>query len=167
MDVQTTAPLDVAELYAARASWIRRWVRHQLGAPEPLVEDACQAAWSRLIDRREQVSPEAALVWLVRTAERETVRLGRRAGRDLPLDALCDDRGEIRQIDGGPSPNELAEQHSRLASIRTLPVRQRRLLWLRGLGFSYAEISDCTGLTVRTIERQLNRARRRLADENQ
>ncbi|MHB1834229.1 MAG: RNA polymerase sigma factor [Solirubrobacteraceae bacterium] len=155
--------LDVAALYAARAGWMTRWVRYQLGAPEPLVEDACQAAWSRLLDHHDQIAPEAALVWLVRTAEREALRLGRRAGRELPLDALSDHRRELRRIDGGPSPDELAEQHARLASVRTLPVRQRRLLWLRGLGFSYIEIAACTGLTIRTVERQLHRARRRLA----
>ncbi len=158
--------LDLAGLYGARAAWVRRWVRFEVGAPESLVEDACQAAWSRLLDSSERIAPEAALVWLVRTAEREAVRLSRRAARDVSLDALCDDRGELNRADGRVSLDDVLEQRSRLAAIRALPIRQRRMLWLRGLGFSYAEIAQRTGLTVRTVERQLHRARRRLAGEN-
>jgi DNA-directed RNA polymerase specialized sigma24 family protein len=39
-------------------------------------------------------------------------------------------------------------------------VRERRILWLRGLGFSYAEIAAREGCSERAIERALDRARK-------
>jgi RNA polymerase sigma factor (sigma-70 family) len=65
---------------------------------------------------------------------------------------------------GGGSPGlaELAEQHAQLEAISALPGRQQRLVWLQGLGFSYDEMAAQTGVSHRTVERQLLRARRRL-----
>ncbi len=34
------------------------------------------------------------------------------------------------------------------------------MLWLHGIGLSYADIADSTGCTLRTVERQLLRAKR-------
>ena len=70
------------------------------------------------------------------------------AGMTLPAPALIDD---------------LVEQKHRLESIRALPERQRRLVWLQGLGLSYREMAGETGMTRRTVERQLMRARSSLA----
>ena len=59
--------------------------------------------------------------------------------------------------------DELVEQRARLESIRTLPERQQRLVWLQGLGLTYTEMAGQTGETRRTVERQLLRAKRTLA----
>jgi RNA polymerase sigma factor (sigma-70 family) len=61
---------------------------------------------------------------------------------------------------GAPSPDELVEQRERLETIRILPERQQRLLWLHALGLSYTEIALYAGCTPRTVERQLLRAKR-------
>jgi len=63
-----------------------------------------------------------------------------------------------------PLIDELIEQKDRLESIRLLPERQRQLVWLQGLGLSYREMAGETGMTRRTVERQLMRARSSLAD---
>lgn len=47
----------------------------------------------------------------------------------------------------------------RRAMLAALSARQRRLLALQGLGFSYEEISALTGDSRRTVERQLQRGR--------
>jgi DNA-directed RNA polymerase specialized sigma24 family protein len=52
----------------------------------------------------------------------------------------------------------------RLRALDRLPERRRRLIWLQGLGFSYAEMAGVTGDSPRTVERQLRRARQELAD---
>ncbi|HLH64635.1 MAG TPA: sigma-70 family RNA polymerase sigma factor [Solirubrobacteraceae bacterium] len=156
--------LDVAELYASRATWMRRRLRRATGAPEPLIEDACQSAWIRLLEPGRRVEPGAVLSWLVRTAEREAWRLNRLDGRDLSLEALLDEAGdEAHPQARAESPEHLVVQRARLSEISRLPERQRRLLWLSGLGLSYEEIACVSGCTVRTVERQLHRARRRLA----
>ncbi len=156
---------EVAELFAAQASRVRRVVRAGVRAPEPLVEDACQLAWMRLFQCRARVRRDTAIAWLVRTAMREAVKLMHRDGRELSLDALADEAGD-RPAPATPALlEELVEQRARLESIRILPERQQRLVWLHGLGLTYTEMAGQTGTTRRTVERQLLRARHTLAGQ--
>jgi DNA-directed RNA polymerase specialized sigma24 family protein len=57
---------------------------------------------------------------------------------------------------------ELVWRREQVHSVRLLSVRQQRLVWLRALGFSYAEIATYESASNRTIRRQLERAQRRL-----
>jgi RNA polymerase sigma factor (sigma-70 family) len=153
------AALPVAELYRELSERLEQIVRFDLGAPESVVEEACQFAWGRLIDHRHRVRRESALSWLARTAVREALRVRRRDGRCLPLEVMHEDEpaSEAATL---PGPDELYERRERLASIRRLPERQQRVLWLHALGLTYVEIARHTGYTTRTVERQLLRARR-------
>jgi len=154
--------LDVAELYATHASRLRKLVRLGVRAPEPVIEDACQFAWSRLFHHRARVRHEAALSWLVKTAVHEAFKLLRRESRELSLEALLEHAGDTRPLRAAVALDELVEQRARLALIGCLPERQQRLVWLQGLGLSYAEMAGETGATTRTVERQLLRARHAL-----
>ena len=84
------APDAFAELYAERAAQLRQIVRCSVRAPDAVIDDACQIAWSRLLRRWESVRDEAALPWLVRTASRAALRSLQRSARELSLDELCD-----------------------------------------------------------------------------
>jgi len=44
-----------------------------------------------------------------------------------------------------------------------LRPRERRLIALRGLGYSRRQMSELTGDSYRTVDRQLGRAQRKLA----
>ena len=156
---------EVAELFADQASRVRRLVRAGVRAPEPTVEDACQLAWVRLFQRRACVRRDTATAWLVRTAIREAVKQMHRDGRELSLDALAEEAGDQATPSAPALLDELVEQRARLESIRTLPERQQRLVWLQGLGLTYTEMAGQTGVTRRTVERQLLRAKRTLASQ--
>lgn len=136
---------------------LRVIVAFNVRAPAPLIEDACQTAWLRMTRRRDELDPRAVLPWLVTTATREALRLIRRAERELPLDILTD---PATVASPSPGPEAITELRSRLAELRALTRRQQRLIWLQGLGFSYEEMADCEGASLRTIERQVLRARR-------
>ncbi len=84
-----------------------------------------------------------------------------RERREVSLEQLIEQAGEPAPARSEPV-EELVEQRDRLSGLRTLPERQRRLIWLQGLGFSYTEMARCTGASSRTVERQLLRARRAL-----
>ncbi len=150
---------EIERLYRAHAPGLRRIVRFGVHAPDATIEDACQAAWSQLLDHRDRVHLDAAVTWLARTARREAVRLTEVDGRTLSLDQLLERRAEVRAL-GVLSAPECFEQRERLRALAVLPVRQQRLLWLKGLGLSYAEMARHEGCTRRTVERQLFRARR-------
>lgn len=160
-DQKATAGVDVAELYAGQAGRVRRLVRTGVRAAEPVIDDACQTAWTRLVCHRARVCPDAAVSWLVTTALREAFRLTRCTARELSLEELLEQAGELPTAQTPPL-EETAELRARLDTVRLLPERQQRLVWLQGLGFSYPEITARTGATSRTIDRQLVRARRRL-----
>lgn len=159
------APEDLAQLYGLLADRVRQIVRFSIRAPDAVIDDACQVAWSRLIRRWGTVRREAVLPWLVKTASREALSLARRSARELPLDALPEWEWRVGPewtACRPPAPDEIAEQRARLEQLRALPERQQRLVWLQGLGLSYAEMAGHEGATMRTVERQLMRAKRAL-----
>lgn len=163
----------VARLYLSEAVRVQRLVEHAVGAPSSVIEDACQFAWTTLMLHRARVRVGSARGWLVRVAVREALALMRRDRREPSLEALAQAPPVRSAGDRRPGPDvgrltapslmdDLVEQRSRLAAIGALPERQQRLVWLQGFGFSYREMSGQTGLTQRTVERQLLRAKRTL-----
>jgi RNA polymerase sigma factor (sigma-70 family) len=155
------ASVDVGELYALLATRLEQIVRIDVHAPDVVVEDACQFAWSRLLHHRHRVQRETVLTWLARTAVHEALKLLRRDHRELSLEAASE-QGTSVVAPRAAATDALVEQRERLAEIRRLPERQQRLLWLHALGWSYAEIAVRESCTVRTVDRQLIRARQRL-----
>jgi RNA polymerase sigma factor (sigma-70 family) len=131
-------------------------------APDAVIEDACQFAWSRLVVHSGRVSSEGALSWLATTAVREALKLLRRDGRELSLEERL--AYGVTPAAPTPGPHEALEHRERLMTLRRLPQRQRQMLWLQAAGLSYAEIAGATGCTTRTVERQLLRAKRALRE---
>jgi RNA polymerase sigma factor (sigma-70 family) len=153
---------ELDRLYVDFASSLELIVRAEVQTSEVVIEDACQAAWTRLVHHRQRIPEEAARGWLTRTAVHEALKLCRRELREAPAEAGVDDRCKEAARPGAPGPQQLMEQRQRLLFLTCLPQRQQRLVWLRALGFSYQEMAAREGCTSRTVERQLERARRRL-----
>jgi RNA polymerase sigma factor (sigma-70 family) len=149
---------DIGHLYRALGRQLERIVGKGVPAPD-VVDDACQFAWTQLVSRRDRVSHESALTWLTTTAVREAFRLIHRAERELSRDALLEVFGDEALPGIAAGADEWLERTTRLLAVGSLPTRQQRLLWLRAMGFSYAEMADHEGCTVRTVERQLLRAK--------
>ena len=150
---------DLEAVYADADRRLRQIVAFNVRAPEAVIEDACQTAWLRFTGRRDDIPPRALLPWLTTTATREALRLLGRSGRDVSLDVLAD---APIATDGARDPEQIAELRGRLTALRSLTERQRRLIWLQGLGFSYDEMAARESATRRTVERQVLRARKRL-----
>jgi RNA polymerase sigma factor (sigma-70 family) len=159
-----TAP-DPSAAFTDLAPRLQRAVARNIQAPECLIEDACQIAWSRWLVHRDEVAPGSMLGWLITTATREALRLLRQQARYVPLEARCEHEGKVVELPARtPGPDQVAELHDRLAEVRRLPVRQQTVIWMQGFGFQYREIAAQTGTTRRSVERQLLRARRKLSD---
>ncbi|HET6866602.1 MAG TPA: sigma-70 family RNA polymerase sigma factor [Solirubrobacteraceae bacterium] len=145
---------DVGELYGLLARRLEQIVRLDVRAPDVVIEDACQVAWSRLLRHRHRVNRETVLSWLVRTAVHEAFRLLGRHRRELSLE-----EAEETMPCAQATPAQMIECRERLAELDRLPERQQRAVWLHALGLNYAEIAVYEGCTTRTVERQLLRAR--------
>lgn len=151
--------------YAQLVPELERIVARNVRAPQGVVEEACQIAWSRWLVHQRDVAPGSLLGWLSTTASRETLRLLRLQARQVSLGAPARSAESVAELPlTAAGPDEIAEFRERLADVRRLPVRQQRMLWLQGLGYSYREIGARTGDTHRTVERQLLRARHRLSE---
>jgi RNA polymerase sigma factor (sigma-70 family) len=158
------ASKDIAELYRALSGRLEQLVRRDVRAPDAVIEDACQFAWSRFVYHSDRVHHEAAFSWLAKTAVREAFKLLRRADRCVSLDALVEHSGDRSLRSRAPEPDQLVASHEKLSLIRALPERQQRLLWLHSFGLSYVEMARYAACTPRTVERQLLRAKRRLRE---
>ncbi len=151
---------DFDRLYGTLAGQLERIVRSQVRACDAVIDDACQTAWIQLLSHDGRVRTSSVLSWLSTTAIHEAFRLLRRSGRDLSLELASEETPALIEVAVVPGPDEAMELRERLDSLRRLPERQQRMLWLHGIGLSYADIADSTGCTPRTVERQLLRAKR-------
>lgn len=158
--VETLA--EIGQLYIAFAGRLAKIVRFNVRADEMVIEDACQFAWTRLLHHRGRVRRDAVRAWLTRTATRQALKLVRREDRELSLEVILEPAHALARDGLTIALEELIEQRGRLESIGDLPLRQQRLVWLHGLGFSYAEMARDSGYSPRTVERQLLRGKRRL-----
>jgi RNA polymerase sigma factor (sigma-70 family) len=153
---------DVGELYDLLASRLEQIVRLDVRAPDVVIEDACQVAWTRLVHHRDRVHRETVMSWLARTAVHEALKLVSRDCRELSLESAGDQPASGARCSAGA--DAVLEQRQRLGEIRVLPERQQRVLWLHALGLSYTEIAAHEACTVRTVERQMLRARQGIRD---
>src|SRR5947209_2949242 len=84
----------IAELYCDLAKRLEQIVRLDVRAPEPFIEDACQAAWTQLVAHCDRVRQETALAWLAKTAVREAIRLTHRDRREISLEETMGQVGD-------------------------------------------------------------------------
>ena len=159
----------IGGLYKRHAETVRRTVCRRVSAPQAVVEDACQTAWLRLCARDDvALDARAAVKWLVITAIRESWRRTSRR-RDVPVGGgLPVGEGDELAEPAGDAPDPLviaAERDDVRRRLAALTARERQFLMLQALGQSYEEISARLGVTVRTVERQILRGRRKLRVE--
>lgn len=148
---------DESELYAKHHDRLIRTVKGRVSTSRANVEDACSYAWFQLM-RTDPGRGFPVLAWLTTVAVREAIRLERRDRRPTELTDHLGESLEDRKSDLSTA----AEAREALRALADLPPRQRDALGRKIAGFSYDEISEQTGDSWRTVERQLLRARRRL-----
>ncbi len=162
-DNREDAHQPLEQLFGELQPQLWRILARNLQVADAILEDACQTAWWLLLIFRESIEPGSELGWLSTTATRQAFKLQRSQLEEDPFDEGAQLFELQRYREPEPGPEQVLEVRERLAEIRQLPVRQRRLVWLQGLGYEYVEIAAATGESRRTVERQLLRAHRRLA----
>jgi len=137
MTTATALRGDEADLFAEHHDGLLRSVKRAVSAPEALIEDACQFAWTQLIRTQPERGPRV-FGWLRTVAIHGAYRLSRTQRRDTALEELAAPEGN-----GGSSPDgwealiegrvdldSHLEAKRGLSVIASLPERQRRYLTL-------------------------------------
>ncbi|WP_308257929.1 RNA polymerase sigma factor [Pseudonocardia lacus] len=143
---------------------------HRLGPAD--TAEVLQTTWLRLLENLDRIrEPERLGGWLATTARRESLRMLRLRGRELPTD---DEHVFAREPAPGPSPEEAVLDRDRdrglWRAFSKLPERCRMLLHLViVLRPPYAEVAETMGVPVGSIgptrARCLERLRRLLVDD--
>jgi RNA polymerase sigma factor (sigma-70 family) len=146
---------DEADLFRTYGAALRAAVHYHADASDEVIEDACSYAWLELC--RQQPDRGEVFAWLRVVAIRRAWRNGERDQRERPLTEVPPDRE--------PLSLDLAHEvraREALHALADLPPRQRAYLTLLVAGHSYDEIARRHSVSLRTVDRQLGRARRKL-----
>jgi len=126
---------------------------HRLGAAD--AADVSQTTWLRLVEHLHRIEqPERVGAWLATTARRESLRVLRLSGRQVPSG---DDLELLPDLTAASSPEDrlVAEQRERVLTelVSNLPTRSQTLLRLLGADtpLSYREISEALDMPVGSI----------------
>ncbi len=151
---------DEADLYRDLQPRLVGLLRSTLVVRAQTLEDACSFAWVQLISHQPQRGPDL-LGWLYVVARREALHQTRLERRT----AILEPTGDRHLLAFRDPVQDATRERAReaLDALAGLPERQRRLLCLKAAGYSYDEIATIEQITWRTVDRQLRRARARLA----
>jgi DNA-directed RNA polymerase specialized sigma24 family protein len=160
----------IAVMYAKHDDQLRTVVRRQASGAQPAtIEDACSHAWSTLItaDHVDVRPPRwGALAYLTKTAVYRAfdLRTAERRAAAYDHDQL-DYLAAARGLTHAPADEAAALQMRcdlALDLVAQIPERPRRFLLRQALGYSYLDIAAAEGVSYRTTDRQITRAKRRL-----
>ena len=166
---------DETELYNCHNRPLLARTRRAVKAPEALIEDACQLAWTQFL--RYQPEPrENVLAWLTVVARHEAYRLLRDYKRATPASDVVttDDEGRTTPFDpdqaAGPERDPLGgiELRQMLEGLAALKPAQRTTLALKAAGFTYKEIQRlCGDKTYTWVNRHITEGRAALRAQAQ
>jgi RNA polymerase sigma factor (sigma-70 family) len=152
---------DEGELFAHYHDMLLRAVSRQASAPAVVIEDACAFAWLQLL--RYQPQRDNIVGWLVTVAVREAWKLSRRQRAEISGEVEASDAYAHLEHIGATLDDQVAAREA-LRAVAELPERQRHLLARQAAGLSHDELAADTGDSMRTIDRQLGRARARIRE---
>lgn len=153
--------IDWAAVYSTHERWMRTVVRARVGEPEA-VDDVMQEVAIRVHGPHARpTDPQKVAPWLYRVAVRETINHRRRSGRQRRLTQLAVDVSQPKQP-ADPKEWVFAQElrQSVQAALNQLSAGDRELLLLKHTeGWSYRMLAEQLGVSIKTIERRLARAR--------
>jgi RNA polymerase sigma-70 factor (ECF subfamily) len=157
------AALDWPAQVGAHAGVLRQWTRRQLGGEEGLDDVLQEVAIAAMQSENRPDDAEKVLPWLKGVARHKVQDHWRRLGRQERL--LSEVATEhATQV---PSPHEWVLGVDRVESVRealaTLPPEERELLVSKyGEGRSCEQIASRKGITLKSLEYRLAKARETL-----
>lgn len=126
---------------------------HRLSSAD--AADVSQTTWMRLVENLDRIQqPERVGAWLATTARRESLRVLRLSGRQVPSGEDMDIIPDLRAPEA-PEHEVAVEQRAEMVAqlVTKLPIRSQLLLRLLSADspLSYKEISESLGMPIGSI----------------
>ena len=142
--------------------WLRTVVRSRVGDSHTADDIVQNLTFAVLKSPRKPTESARVAPWLYRIAVRETINHRRRKGRQSKR--IDFGVAPADQIDTSPGPRDWVLKNELSDSVRTaikqLSAKDREILLLKYTeGWSYGELAAHLGVTAKTIEHRLARAR--------
>ena len=164
---QLKASIDWAEALEINQRWLATVVHARL-ADRQAAEDVLQeVALAAIRQTSKPTDPTKVAPWLYRIALRKVINHHRSAGRRRKLIEGAIARGRAVEQTAELAPGEWLMQVERKQSVKDvmhlLDPQDRQILMLKYTeGWGYQELSEHLGITVKTVEYRLLKARKAL-----
>jgi RNA polymerase sigma factor (sigma-70 family) len=152
---------EVGAMFAAQQPRLRRTLARLVNTSAENVEDACMFAWMQLLSR-DLENADAVFQWLLTVARREAIKLDQRARGADRLDGEFASALQPADPHDHITVREAWLDAAAVIAAAGLTARRLTLVGLRAAGLSYEEMAAATSTSLRTVERQLLRADRKL-----
>jgi RNA polymerase sigma factor (sigma-70 family) len=159
--------IDWGRAVESHRRWLSTVVRARLGdfqAAEDVLQEVALAAISQT---NRPTDPAKVAPWLYRIALRKVINHHRNTGRRKRLIERAIEQGlganESRETEPGDWIVHGEDRGSVAQALRKIPENDRQILALKySEGWGYQELADHLGITVKTVEYRLLKARRAL-----
>ena len=167
MDSQAQATIDWTQTLEKHRRWLATIVHARL-ADRQAAEDVLQeVALAVITQTSKPTDPSKVAPWLYRIALRKVINHHRSTGRRRRLINSAIHAGKAQEQSSELGPGEWLlklEQTEKVSDVmHTLDPQDRQILMLKYTeGWGYQELSEHLGITVKTVEYRLLKARKSL-----
>lgn len=174
METVPHASIDWAKALESHRSWLATVIRARL-ADRQAAEDVLQeVALAAIAQSSRPTDPAKVAPWLYRIALRKVINHHRATGRRRRLLDGAIASGRVKEHSSEPGPGDWLLKSENLANVakvlQDLSPQDRQILLLKYTeGWGYQELAEHLGISIKTVEYRLLRARkalrRRLSDD--
>lgn len=147
--------------------WLSTVIRSRLADRDAAADVMQEVALAAVRQANPPSDPEKIAPWLYRIALRKVINHHRAKGRGKQLVQGVIEKGEVRSSDREPAPGawllDQEDQASLASGLAKLSAQDRQILLLKYTeGWGYEALARHLGITVKTVEYRLLKARRAL-----
>lgn len=167
MQSQSPATIDWGEALESNRRWLATVIRSRLADPDAAEDVLQEVALAAIRQTSRPTDPAKVAPWLYRIALRKVINHHRVAGRRRRLLEGAIAAGKADEYSRESAPGEWMLRDETIGSVAEglsrLDAQDRQLLLLKYTeGWGYQELADHLGISIKTVEYRLLKARRAL-----
>jgi RNA polymerase sigma factor (sigma-70 family) len=167
MDGQAMDSIDWAKALEANRRWLSTVVHARLSDHQAAEDVLQEVALATFRQASKPTDPAKVAPWLYRVALRKVINHHRSTGRRRKLVEGAIAAGRATEKSEALAPGEwlmrLEKQQSVAEALKELEPQDRQILMLKYTeGWGYQELSEHLGITIKTVEYRLLKARKSL-----